>query len=545
VPDAYRPLLAHALRFDWFEGGTQAGSQRLFTGALGGFFLSALLTSALAGAEPGPALAILFAFTAVAAFVSVLADVGSTLLDPRDVALLNTLPVSGASYFRARFTAFAGVLLHQTLVLAVIPAIVFASGGRGPWWGAGAYLLAAFLLVLFLAVVAILAFLFLHRLVDPTWIQDLVIWVQVLLFVVGTAGWLFLLRADRSVLAGFEATWLPSSWFASLYRSWVHGIAVPAASLTCLVASLGVLAAGLAWLSRRYLDILKSLRGGGRTRRLPQPPWQRAFARWWVRPEERAGFYLALTLLRRERTFRLQTYPLLAYPVLFLAFGRGHDDGGLFAILFSHFALLALPLAAEFLRYSDHSQAGWVYTLHNQQSGAALWSGARKALLLRTAAPLYAWITLLLIFDQGWVQGLVNGALAFVLATLVVTRVREEAEDLPFSCRFGGGLDFRAPKDEVFFLLVLVVVVGLLQTWLWSQAPWALPLLLAASLVFLARWLRRPVPTTAVAVAAVREEEPQESHPLPFALRLRREVRALGVLYAGGALLGLGLAWLL
>ena len=86
-------------------------------------------------------------------------------------------------------------VLLRTVAFGVVPAGIFATGGRGPWFAFPSYVLCLYLLFLILAGIAVLLFLGLRRVVDPARLRGALIWVQVMLFVMGTAGWLFLLSA--------------------------------------------------------------------------------------------------------------------------------------------------------------------------------------------------------------------------------------------------------------------------------------------------------------------------------------------------------------
>ena len=156
-----------------------------------------------------------------------------------------------------------------------------------------------------------------------------------------------------------------------------------------------------------------------RSRKREGTALRRLFQSSFVAPRERPGFNLALALIRRERTFRLQTYPLLGYPVVFLIFGRGQDDGGLFALCFSHFATLTLPLALLFLRFSDAPAAAWVQSFHAEHERKAMWSGARKAFVFAVVLPLYVIVAVLLGLDRGAGFGACSLFLVLPIAGLV------------------------------------------------------------------------------------------------------------------------------
>ena len=499
MKDPARALLLHSLRFDWLEAGPESGATRLYSGALFGFLLSGLIAASLASVAAATALPILYSVIALIAFVGILSDIGGTFLDPRDVALLRTLPVSDAQYFRARVTALAVGIVHQTLSFGLIPAVLYSSGPRGPWWAFAPFLLTTFLMLAVLSGAAVLVFLGLQRFLDPSRIRDLLVWVQVILFVASTAGWLFLFGADvggesLGAVTTFQHVGLPSSWFAGLHLFLIGGTLPTAVHGVLALASPLVLVVWLALLAPRYLDVLKALEkpAGAATW---VPPWRAWFERLFVGPPERPTFRLGLALIRRERTFRIQSYPLLAYGLVFLTFGQGDDESWLFSLFFSHFAAMALPLAALFLRYSDHAPAGWVLAANASVSREELWYGARKALFYATVIPLYVCITGVLVVYYGWFVGVSNGVLAFCLGGFVATSGPIPEDGLPFSDKFTGGLVAERIKDRVFILMVMIVALGFGQSYLWGQWRFGVPLVALAGLVVLGLHLRRPAAT--------------------------------------------------
>lgn len=552
-----KTLILHALRFDWLESGTGGGAERLYSGALFAFLISALVGGALVGMPAAVALPILFAVTAIVAFVGILSDVGGTILDPRDVSFLEGLPVSSSTYFQSRLCALALGLVHLTLGYGLIPALLYSTGGRGPWWAFLPFLTCTFLMMAVLAALAVAVFLWLQRFLDPARLRDVLVWVQVLLFVAGTTGWLLWFGAGREILTeqaahGVGLSWLPSSWFAALFLFLTRGHASDPTACILAVSVPMLVALLLVPFASRYLDLLAELeRPTGDRHPRGRSALRRLFQRQFVSVSERPGFDLGLALVRRERTLRLQTYPLLAYPILFLAFGRGHEDGWLFSLLFSHFALLALPLAALFLIYSDSSRAAWIFDAHGLVGRGALWQGTRKALVFGVVVPLYALVTLLLMSEQGVLAGLLNGGFALGLAVVVVMATRPVRDVPPFSEHFGGAIELGSAKDQVFLLMAVIVVLALLQKALWTLGALAMAGLTVLSLALAWRRLHRPhgreLAAGPIRVAALAESPAllEDVRAEPFPRRLTKEARALGALYAGGALLGLVLGFVL
>lgn len=547
-------LLLHHLRFDWLDLGVEGGGSRLYSSALFAFLCSSLLSVTVASLPLSLALGMMFAITAVLAFVGILGDVAVTFLDPRDVSFLHTVPVSSPAYFWSRVVALGVGLLHQTMIFGLIPAVVFSTGGRGPWFAAAIYLPLLFCLMSLLAAVAATFLLGMQRFLDPARLRDFLVWMQVLLFVAATVGWLALFGAEveaealSRLFAGGNDT-LPWNWFARAHL-WLTGAAVFEGWPECLaLASPLVVLALLVPLSSRYIALLSHLaRPSSRSPRHWMPPWVRWFERAIVLPRERAAFHLGRALLRRERTFRLQAYPLLAYPLLFLWVGSGdRGDDGLFALIFSHFATVTLPLAAVFLRYSDQPQAGWVFATQSLVAPEHHHRGALKAFLFATVLPLYLIVTVLLVVSLGPLPGVLNGFFALGVAALVLSRTPAPPNEVPFAAPFSGSIQLGKASDGLFGLLVLIVGLAFFQGYLARLGAIA-PGIAAAAVLALAAWhLRRP-PRGAFSPALLKVREADEGSGsqdvIPFTSRLKSELRALGAMYAAGALTGAALGWM-
>ncbi len=537
MPLAGKALFHHCLRFDLFQGGGGEGSARIYGGALMASLLTTLLCVFLADQEPAMAIAVLFCGTGVLGFFGILSEVGAAFLDPRDADLLRALPVRGSTYLGARLATLAVIIAIRTASFGVVPAVVLSLGARGPWYGALSYLATLYLMFIALAGCAVLLFLALQKVFDPTWIREVLVWVQVLIYVVGTGGWLIVWNSDLAErlrkLTLIDWPGLPTNWFASLHLFLAYGDSPQGRHLVFLVGTLGAVAGLLFWLGRDYLDTLAELnKPSQRTRPPSQSLACRLFERILVPASQRAGFHLGRRLLRRERTFRLQTYPLLAYPLLFLYLGRNSENPELFAILFSHLSALYLPLVSLFLQFSDTPEASWVLDLHGMQRPADLWAGARKALVFGVVLPLGVLVTGLLCWIQGPFLGLSSGVFAMAVAALVAASGSVSSRP-PFAERFHGALHREDAMGRAYAMFFTVAALGAAQIALLNKQPGALPLLAFLAVIFVGWRLRQPTPdpgpddapelTPAMTEAAATNE--------PFSVTLRRELRGLAVLY--------------
>lgn len=531
---ATRALLLHSLRLDVVEG-AGAGESTLFSGLLLSLLVGLLAGGATRGMAPAEGLPLAFLFLGLFALVDAVGDAATAFLDPRDLPLLRTLPVDSATYLRARLLALLVPIGVKSLALSLPLALgtAVARASLAPLAPLG-IIAAVALMQLCLTAAAVVLLIATRRLL-PSFLslRDLLIWARVLFLVVGTAAWLLFFRGGDSWLArlgGVAA--VPTGWFADLLLVVLREPGARPGAALCAVGASVATALALALLAPGYVRLLELLERTPRTRRWPQP-LRRACELAFVHPEERPGFRLGVALLRRERTFRLQTYPLLAYPLLFLFMGRGADDGGLFAFLFANLPALVLALAAAFLRHTDSEGGGfWAACFVGERSGA-LANGARKALWFAIVLPLEAVVTLLLVSDRGLAFGLAAGCAALAAATAFVVHSRVPEPDLPFSQPYRGRID---PGREFGRRAITIVLLGLVETAVARLGARGLLLLAAAGASATIVLMRRRPPPAMAAPQMVRFDEsaavpPARSRP-PFPVRLRRELMGVGLFFA-------------
>jgi hypothetical protein len=483
---------------------------------------------------PAEGLPLAFFVVGLFALLDAVGDAATAFLDPRDVPLLRMLPVAPAAYMRARLLALVVPLGVKALALSLPLAIALAVAQTSLAPLAIVPAVAAMQLFLSAAVVAVL--IAARRLVPAfVSIRDLLIWARVVLLIGGTAAWLLFFRGAEARVASFASVApLPTGWFAHLL---LLSLRDPGAQpALALAAAAGCVAAALALvlLAPGYLRLLELLEHTPPARRWPRP-LQRACELAFVHPDERPTFRLGVALLRRERTFRLQTYPLLAYPLLFLFLGRGANDRGLFALLFANLPPLVVALAVLFLRHSDSEGAGfWAATVGGVRGGA-LASGARKALWFAIVLPLELVVTLLLISDRGLAFGLAAGAASLAVATALVVTAHAPEPDLPFSRPFRGRIDPGSDGARLYAGALVIVALALGEAALVQRGARGLAALAGASVAATIVLMRRRPPAGGAEARRIRLEESAPAvvrARLPFPVRLKRELLGVALFFA-------------
>jgi hypothetical protein len=533
---ATRALLLHSLRLDVVEA-AGAGESTLFSGLLLALLVGVLAGGATRGMAPAVGLPLAFLFLGLFALVDAVGDAATAFLDPRDLPLLRTLPIDSATYLRARLLALLVPIGVKSLALSLPLALgtAVARASLAPL----AIIAAVALMELVLTAAAVVVLIATRRLL-PSFVslRDLLIWARVLILVGGTAAWLLFIRGGESWLARLGAVAaVPTGWFAHLLLVVTREPGARPGAALCAAAASVATALALALLAPGYVRLLDLLEHTPPSRRWPQP-LKRACELVFVHPDERPTFRLGVALLRRERTFRLQTYPLLAYPLLFLFLGRGADDRGLFALLFANLPPLVVALAVLFLRHSDSEGAGFWAACFGVRGGA-LASGARKALWYAIVLPLELVVTLLLISDRGVAFGFAAGAASLAVATALVVTAHAPEPDLPFSRPFRGWIDPGSDGPRLFAGALAIVALAVGEAKLLQRGDLGardLAGLAGASVAATLVLMRRGPPAAMAAPQMVRFDEsgavpPARARP-PFPVRLRRELMGVGLFFA-------------
>ncbi len=301
---------------------------------------------------------------------------------------------------------------------------------------------------------------------------------------------------------GADSWWisfLPPAWFAGLddalagrgaFSSWVLAGFGLAATTVVLWLAFGKLA-------RNYETGLQMLNEASsvRPRRQGRPRWIDALVgmpplRWWLRdPVSRASFLLTVAYLVRDRDVKLRVYPglapVLVMPIIFLLPGPGIGGNSIngFTVAFVGTYLGLIPmLALNLLRFSQQWQAADLFRAAPMRGPAPLCHGARRAVLLFLALPLFILAGLVLwlwMKDASRLLLLLPGVLTLPLSAM-------------FPCLGGRAVPFSLPTEEaksagralsmIGAMLASAALAGL-AAWAWAGG-WFAWLLFGETITF-------------------------------------------------------------
>ncbi len=359
-------------------------------------------------------------------------------LNPRDRGALGHLPVAPRTYAAARLANLLFYFALMYCALNVFPVIVGAGARDAGWAFAPAYVVVSLGASLFL----VGALVFVLAVVEGSALAFLRLglsWLQIAAVLVAFYGGQLVLRdgtARLQVWGAFPPDWLahfPVTWLARL----VEGAATRP-SLALLPALAGCALAGIGGGVAALWRVERLCRRAGASERSATVAWPLLPHRygslsgygsgWLCRgPEERAGFWLAVTFLRRDGGLTVRCLFAFSFALIPAAVGiaagsfgdpcREADPAQTIFPLLTFFAVpLAAPALVYHLAYCRDSAGGWVLRVAPIIRPTALARGACTAALVWVVAPLcfvlavgagFAW--------RDPISGLLHGALAWGL----------------------------------------------------------------------------------------------------------------------------------
>jgi hypothetical protein len=293
--------------------------------------IGSLAFGAIAGtmADPLMAASLLTTYGAANTMMLLLVDFTGMVLSPDDYGILGPRPIGSRTYFAARLAGITVYVGAISVVIASVPAVVFAV--RFAWAALPATLLAVLLGNLSTAVLVINAYVILLRWVHPAKLRRAMAYLQLIAATSFYVVYYLAVSSFEGALAEHfdyaTAPWLwliPTTWFAALVAISI-GAAAPvwiAAGGALLVAGACVpLAAGR--LSLDYARRIGEMIGVAEPPRASRSGWLPGFASG----ESRAVALLVRAQFRFDQRFRMGVLGILPLTIFYLLLGV--KDGAL------------------------------------------------------------------------------------------------------------------------------------------------------------------------------------------------------------------------
>ncbi|WP_276631635.1 hypothetical protein [Terrisporobacter hibernicus] len=186
--------------------------------------------------------------------------------------------------------------------------------------------------------------------------------------------------------------------------------------------------------------------------------------------EEKAVYDLSSSIIKREREFKLMTYPSLGFnivfPLLFI-FMYSMDSISEIKNISLHMSLniywfiFMVPTLLMTLQYSNDYKAAWIYETAYISDKSNVYKGAYKALLANILLPLYLFESIIFIVIFGIkVLPILITAFVFLLVFIVIEHMLGK-NTLPFTLKFGDVNKSQNLINTLLGMVILCVGVGI------------------------------------------------------------------------------------
>jgi len=452
--------------------------------------------------------------------MTLITDFSTVLLDTTDNQVILPKPISSKTLFMARLIHILIYLLQFTIAIAIIPiGITFFKFG----FVAGFVMIFTVLLTVLMAVfITYLLYLLIIRFSSEKKVKDIVNYFQIFMTILFTVGFQVLPRiVDISeMMAAFELHWyayfLPPVWMALTIEAF--------SSLQFDALHVGMIAAAFIlpiftfWLMNKYLapsfaKKLDAMNVGDEGHKIAKVNInqkrkldisQKISSIVCSSPVEKSTFHLTWKMTARDKSFKLQFYPGLAYMVVFLFFAvfkGGKDianDWNHLSSSGSYIWILYIPMMTVsgsiiLIAFNENFLASWIYHSMPIYKPGELITGAVKSLFIKFFFPVFLLLTGFCIYVWGLSVlddicfALINNLMCF----LIFANTSEHY--LPFSRQPNTQQQSGKFLKVLLQMLVIAVTVGAHYLLVITKLSWlllALVPLLCAAVWFLVKRLQ-------------------------------------------------------
>jgi len=423
-------------------------------------FMSGFLSLKLVlDTDPSQTTFLLLSYSMVMTFFAVLMETGHTLVNPEDSEILVFRPLHPKVYFTAKLLNIAFYVFLITLSLGLLPSIT-GSFQFGYAFGFITFPL-LFLANLWSTAFVILIYAGLVKILPYQRFKDTLAFVQmgfafILFFVynlIPRVAWQSLNTTQFT-----KNNWLiifPSTWFAGL----THALFGSPNSADWLLASLAIGSFALLILGTfkrlsfsfsQKLLLLQSDTAAEETslpgKSSPFSLLEQRLAGFFLRSKEAlAGFRLSSLFLKRDRSVKLSIYPLLGFPLAFLALALFENESqSLFtsssfkeSTIMIHgsiiFLFLMIYSLLKGMTFTSDWEASWIYSVAPLQSPGRLFQGIQFTILLKLMIPFFIVYGIAYSLIVSASNGLFFTIQLFALSVLGLTIAPFLIKEYPFS----------------------------------------------------------------------------------------------------------------
>lgn len=390
----------------------------------------------------------MFMFFVLTSFIS---DFSNVLLDVRDKNVIGTKGVNNKTIAAAKVTHICYYIFLISLALSWLSIIgMFRFGILTGILFLGELIVVDILMI----VITALIYLFILRFFNGEKVKDIINFVQIALTIVMTIGYQFLGRMfnvfDLNIVYK-SRIWnllLPPMWFAApLYAvngGEINKIIIMLITLAFIVPIIAI----ILYLKNisKFEDSLSKLNSVRNNEKEKSKGVFYRFGRWTCRNnEEKAAYNLSVSVMKREREFKLKAYPnlgfIIIFPILFIFIFTNNYEGiesiPLSMSLNIYWFILMIPSILMTLQYSNDYKAAWIYESVFIKDTANIYRGAYKALIVNLLLPLYLVESVIFTVIFGiQVLGILIIVFIFLLIFIVAEHIIGKLS-LPFTTKAG------------------------------------------------------------------------------------------------------------
>jgi ABC-2 type transport system permease protein len=420
--------------------------------------------------------------------MTLITDFSSVLLDTTDNQIILPRPVNSKTFFVARLVHILVYLLQFTIAVALFP-IIFTFITHGLFVGL-ACIFTILLTVLFSVFLTYLLYGIILKFSTEQRLKDIISGFQIVMTIVFAVGFQIIPRlfnVDKLMHFTMPIHWytyfLPPLWMANLLQSVkTFSVDLPHLGMIILAITVPLITfwVMITFLAPSFSKKIAALGNAGDETTSEEknaaankiPLSEKLSPILCSNKTERAGFELAWKMTGRDKSFKIQFYPSLAYIAVFafififsssknyVATWQNLPNSNSF-LWFVYLPMFTISTAIGLIAFNENFAASWVYFSRPLQKPGSLISGALKSLLVKFMLPIVIILFAFAYYVWGYkiiddfVLGIFNNILIFMLLSHM------SKSYLPFSMQ--PNLKQQTGKfiQVIVQMLVIAVLVGL------------------------------------------------------------------------------------
>ncbi|MEQ1554597.1 MAG: hypothetical protein ABL929_10480, partial [Ferruginibacter sp.] len=337
--------------------------------------------------------------------MTLITDFSSVLLDTTDNQIILPRPVNSKTFFVARLVHILVYLLQFTIALSLFP-IIFTFAIFGFLVGI-ASIATVLLTVMFAVFITYLLYILILKVSSEEKVKNIISWFQIAMTIIFAAGFQIvprLINVDKYLNATMPIHWytylLPPFWMAHTLQA-IQELKADIPHIIMIVCAL-VLPIFTFWIMIKFLAPSFSKKIAALGNNIADDKIiktknsivleEKLSPILCTNKAEQAGFELTWKMTSRDKSFKIQFYPSLAYLVVFafvFVFKNGKDFANTWNNLgassnflwFVYLPMFTISAAISLIAFNENFAASWIYLSKPIYKPGSLISGALKTLL--------------------------------------------------------------------------------------------------------------------------------------------------------------------